>query len=157
MNYFKWNTLLTILLVSSGLYSIPAFADGTYIGEVCWEIEGLGDEEPSEGTDYVKLAVFDIGAGHLTLNGYSFSSDDESVNERTLLNGNAEVFGDQIFFQLNGLSSEPDGLFSLSVRTVLSLSTLNGTVEIIGSGFDKNTQESGILADSGTVTITTCP
>lgn len=157
MKYFKWNPLLTILLSLSGLFSLPALADGTYIGEVCWVIEGIDDEEPSEGTDYIKLAVFDIGAGHLTLNGYTFSSDDESVAERTLLNGNGEIFGDQIIFQLNGLASDPDEMLSLSARAVLSLGTLSGTVEIIAAAIDKNTQESGILSDSGTVTIAACP
>ncbi|MEZ5492969.1 MAG: hypothetical protein R3F50_22045 [Gammaproteobacteria bacterium] len=157
MRCLKWNPLLSILLAISGFFSLPAFADGTYIGEACWEIQGIGDEEPSEGTDYIKLAIFDIGDGHFTLNGYSFSSDDESVDERTLLNGNGELFGDQIIFQLSGLTSDPDEMFSLSVRTVLSLSTLSGTVDVLGTGIDRNTQESGILSDSGTVTIAVCP
>jgi hypothetical protein len=156
MNKLTQNLALAILLAMTGFFTLPASAEGTFIGEACWIIEGIGDEEP-QGTDYILLAVFDIGNNHLTLNGYSFSSDDESDDERMLLNGNAEIFGDQVFMSLNGLASDPDEILSISGQAKLSLDTLSGTVDLLGTGVDKTTEESGILADSGTLTITECP
>jgi len=157
MKNVNWKLALAFALTLSGFFAIPAYADGTYIGEACWIIETDEDEEPSEAIDYVKLAVSDIGDNHFTLNGYSFSSDDESVEERMLLSGNAEIFGEQVFLNMNGLSSNPDEIFSIAARAILSASTLSGSIEIVGAGIDRLLEESGIATISGTLTITECP
>ncbi|MCB1671213.1 MAG: hypothetical protein H7A04_15910 [Pseudomonadales bacterium] len=72
-------------------FSLASQSDAqSYIGEYCWKIET--GTEPSSGEDFVLLAFQDIGDFHLTVNGYSFSTDDVSVDERMLVNGNAELF-----------------------------------------------------------------
>jgi hypothetical protein len=40
---------------------------------------------------------------------------------------------------------------------VLSLDTLSGTVDIIGTGVDEVAEVARTAADSGTLTITECP
>ncbi len=92
------------------------------------------------------------------MNGFSFSSDDESTDERMVLSGNAEIFGEnQVVINLNGTVSNDEELTSASVSAKLSLSTLGGPFEIIGTILDKISEELVQGAEVGTLTITECP
>ena len=146
---------IALLSTSAIVISVPASAQ-TYLGEACWLINTEGSE--SEGDDFLQLAVFDIGDNHFTMNGFSFSTDDESVDERMLLTGNAEIFAESVItINLSGTTSNDEETVSAGVNAKLSLSTLSGSFEILGTILDKVSEEIVQGTEAGTMTITECP
>lgn len=148
--------LLLILLfgIPSTLITLPAVA-GDYIGEVCWLTEDDGDSE--EENNYIKLGFYLVGDNHFTVNGFSFSDGDQTLDERTLFSGSAELFADQVILHMTGSSSDTEQLLTLTVSAKISLQNLNGTFEGIGKIFDRGSEELGEGYQRGTLTFTTCP
>lgn len=144
------NAALLIAMIAP----VSAFSQ-TYLGDVCWRV--VADEETEEEESIVRLGVLDIGGNHFTMNGYSYSTDDESMDERTLLSGNAEVFGDRVFIHLNGSDSVSDELVSIAFNAKISTSTLNGSYEGIGTIFDRQSKEIVTGVQTGMLTLITCP
>lgn len=148
--------LLLILLCGawSTLFTLPATAEG-YIGEVCWLTEDDGDSE--EQNNYIKLGCYLVGYNHFTVNGFSSSDGDQSLDERTLLNGNAELFSDQVVLHMTGSSSDIGQFLSLTVSAKISPADLNGTFEAIDKIFDRASEELGEGFQQCTLTFTACP
>ena len=143
---------LSVFMAVMGFLPVTGIAQ-TYLGEVCWLISETGESE----IDFIKLAASNVGDNHITLNGYTFSLDDESIDERSLLSGNAEVFEDQVFFNIHGNYSDEDEHGSISAIAKLSLSTLNGTAEIQATVYDKTSEQILSGSESAVLTLAACP
>ena len=86
-----------------------------FLGEFCW----LG----SDSNELHRYAVTDAGNGHLTVNGRLTDNDDP--NQKDVVFGAAEVFGNEVRMSLTYTRSDP----SVSHANVsLDLATLNGVI-----------------------------
>jgi hypothetical protein len=137
--------IIFFLILGIGVSNVKA---GTYLGEFCWEIEMEGK------TPFVmKYGVTDMGNGHLLLNGKGTTPD----GYVGVCHGNAEIVEDKVYMELIGTVNKERYLVVGNSSVILDLPGLNGTIERIGTSYDRDTEEVGMGYDSGTFTFVSCP
>ena len=99
----------------------------------------------------------DIGDGHFTVNGHTLSPSVDSPDDIMALNGNAEIFGDQIRVTLNGASSDANFINAIAYHIKLSAQTLGGTFEGFGSIYSRSSEDIEEFAIEGTSVLADCP
>lgn len=149
--------LLIVVLTSFALQSAPVAAQ-TYIGEFCWIADDGEEDEGEANPTFIQLAIQLIGDSHFSVDGKAF--EDASSGDATLLNGNGEILGNQIHFNLSGIHAEQEGvtefLVSVDFLARVSLVDLNGTfkgIETVSNGSE--VVESGAVG--GTLAFASCP
>jgi hypothetical protein len=138
-------SIIFFLILGIGVSNVKA---GTYLGELCWEIEMEGK------TPFVmKYAVTDMGNGHFLLNGKGTTPD----GYVGVCHGNAELVEDKIYMELIGTINKEHYLVVGNRSVILDLPGLDGTTEVIGTFYDRNTGEIKTGYTSGTFTFVSCP
>ncbi len=125
---------------------------GTYIGEVCWDVSFT---TPVGTGGIVRVGVTDMGGGHYLLNGKATSKDDPP--KVTAIHGNAELEGSQILVTGVAGGTNADGTWGHVGNWVLDASTLNGTINRVGTYYNSNSTAFNNYYDVGTVTFISCP
>jgi len=129
-------------LLLSGIASIMISANGLYAGsdlwpknkgEVCWTTNG----------EIVRLAVVRTLNNHYLIHG----TITEAGHKDTLINGNAEIIGDEVMMHTTLSWARVDEVNTYSGIVTLDLTTLNGTYEGLSNYYVKSSGETGISYD----------
>jgi hypothetical protein len=121
MKAFKFAiSFVMVIGMIIGVSTLNAWASD-YLGELCWHVEKEGE------LIIVKLGVTHLGGGHYHLSGKTF----EDGNLRHIVNGNAEIEGNNVLITLTGSDKDALEMNSFSSHGILDISTLNGTWDML--------------------------